>query len=243
MSSFCNVRNVCNVCNVSCYHKVIRFKFKFQDLLRKVEPAITKKSIHLRQPINAGERHGVTMWFLATGEAYRSLGFQFRIHYTKIGEFIPEVLDAIYNALKEDYFKMPSTQEEWMELATETERKWNFPNAIAAVDGKHIAIKKPALSGSSYYNYKGFDSIVLLVFVDHDYKILYADVGAQGRISDGGVYRDCSFNSCLPKGELNLPPPRPLPKPQDPKWEPLGEEEETNVPFVFVGDNAPRRSG
>ena len=40
-------------------------------------------------------------------------------------------------------------------------------------------------------------------------------------------------------GGLNLSPPRPLPKSQDPKWEPLGEEEEeTNVPFVFVGDNA-----
>ena len=109
------------------------------------------------------------MRFLATRETYRSLGFQFRIHYTTIGEFIPEVLDAIYNALEEDYFKMPS--EEWMELATETERKWNFPNAIV---GKHIAIKTPALSGSSYYNYKGFYSIVLLAFVDHDYKILYA---------------------------------------------------------------------
>ena len=42
------------------------------------------------------------------------------------------------------------------------------------------------------------------------------------------------------RGELNLPPPTLLPKSQDPKWEPLDEEEEeeTNVPFVFVGDNA-----
>ena len=38
---------------------------------------------------------------------------------------------------------------------------------------------------------------------------------------------------------MDLPPPRPLSKSQDPKWEPLSEkEEETNVPFVFVGNNA-----
>ena len=56
-----------------------------------------------------GKDLSVTLRFLATGETYRSLGFQFRIHYTTIGEFIPEVLDAIYKALEEDYFKMTST--------------------------------------------------------------------------------------------------------------------------------------
>ena len=56
--------------------------------------------------------------------------------------------------------------------------------------------------------------------MDNDYTILYADAGAQGRISDGGVFRDCSFNSCLSQSELNLPPPRPLPKSPDLKWAP-----------------------
>ena len=120
---------------------------------------------------------------------------------------------------------MPSTQEEWKAITDEIERKLNFPNVFAAADGKHNTIRKPA-------------NVVLLALVDHDYTILYADAGVQGRISDGGVFGDCSFNYCLSQGELNLPPPRPLPKSPDPKWAPLGEEDEVPVPFVIVADSA-----
>ena len=210
----------------------------FTELLEKVSPKIAKKTTIMREPITPGERLSITLRYLATGESFKSLGFQFRVHWTTVCKIIPEVLEAIFATLEGEYFNIPSTKEEWLEIAAETDRKWDFPNSYAAADGKHIAIKKPDNSGGMYKNYKGFFSIVLLAFVTHDYKIVYADVGAQGKISDGGVFRDCSLNHALAHNLLNLPPPRPLPKSDDPTWLSLDDEDEVEVPFVFVADSA-----
>ena len=42
----------------------------------------------------------------------------------------------------------PSTPEEWTQLADGFLKKWNFPNCVAAIDSKRIAIRKPSSSGS-----------------------------------------------------------------------------------------------
>ena len=63
---------------------------------------------------------------------------------------------------------------------------------------------------------------------------MYIDVGCQGRISDGGVFKNTDLYRALNNGELNLPNPRPLPGNSDPNW----ENDLTNVPFVFVADDA-----
>ncbi len=88
----------------------------------------------------------------------------------------------------------------WLKLSRAAEERWQFPNAYAAADGKHISIYHPQNSGSSFYNYKGFYSIVLLALFDYDYKFLFVDVGCQGRISDGGVYRNSASSTMLSHG-------------------------------------------
>ena len=75
-----------------------------------------------------------------------------------------------------------------------------------------------------------------MALVDYDYKFIYVEVGCQGRISDGGVFRNSSFYEKMVNNSLNLPPPKPMPKLNIESWELLENDEA--VPFVFMAYNA-----
>lgn len=123
-------------------------------------------------------------------------------------------------------FQFPKNTDEWLQIAEEFNRQWNFPHCIGAIDGKHITMQAPKNGGSEYFNYKGCHSIVLLAVADANYKFIYVDVGCKGRISDGGVFHNCSLGNSLEQGTLKLPSPEPLPTREIP------------VPYCFVGDDA-----
>ncbi|XP_065056800.1 uncharacterized protein LOC135685009 [Rhopilema esculentum] len=120
----------------------------------------------------------------------------------------------------------PSTEEEWEKIAQEDENLWNFPNCIGSLDGRHVQIKQPRNSGSYYFNYKNTFSIILLALVDANYKFIYVDVGSNGRISDGGVFRNSSLVTGLQENYLTLPCPHSM------------EDCETLLPYAMVADDA-----
>ena len=167
------------------------------------------------------------------GESYSSLQYQFRINKGTLSLLIPEVCGAISTVLA-DYVKCPTTTDEWQALSTVFEERWQLPNCIGAIDGKHIKILHPPQSGSDYYNYKGFYSIVLMAVVGPHAQFVFCDVGCQGRISDGGVLRNTVFYQALVRNKLNIPPPAPLNKNAT---EPL-DECYPPIPHYLVGDDA-----
>ena len=125
---------------------------------------------------------------------------------------IMDVCNAIIKNLSLVYLQTPSSADEWLEISAKFEERWQFLNCIGALDGKHIAVQPPPEAGSHFFNYKHTHSIVLLVVAGPDYQCLYADVGTNGRVSDGGVWSKCSLTKALENGEIiNLPPPKCLP--------------------------------
>ncbi len=107
--------------------------------------------------------------------------------------------------------------------------RWDFPNCLGAVDGKHIKIVPPANSGSLYFNYKGFHSIVLMAVVDAQHNFLMVNVGQYRGLNDASVFEASAFGQQVLYGNpqpLPIPPPRPISDCGPP------------VPHVFVADEA-----
>lgn len=124
------------------------------------------------------------------------------------------------------FFQFPTTAAEWSDIAHEFVIRHQFWNTVGSLDGKHVPIIKPDNSGSLYYNYKGFFSIVLLALVNAKKEFIMVDVGMNGRISDGGVMFYSKFGELFQENQLNLPTPRMLPNATD------------VLPYVFVADEA-----
>uniref|UniRef100_A0A671NAK6 DDE Tnp4 domain-containing protein n=1 Tax=Sinocyclocheilus anshuiensis TaxID=1608454 RepID=A0A671NAK6_9TELE len=157
---------------------------QFQQLLQMVTPIIQRQNTNFRDAISPGERLMITLRFLATGESFRSLHYAFRIGCSTLIELIPETCRVIYQVLKERHLKCPTTADEWKKVSEGFQTTAKFPSCLGALDGKHIRIRPPPHCGAQFFNYKHFNSIVMMALVDSNYRFLYVDVGCNGRVSD-----------------------------------------------------------
>ena len=226
---FNNIVSELMIEDTAAYREMMRMSYEdFTTILTAIAPNITPQQVKRggHKVIAPAERLTLTIRFLATGETYRSLCFQFRISVSAISYIVRQVCKAIYEHLGPDYLKVPETSEEWLDIAARFEEKWNYPNCLGVIDGKHIVMQPPPNAGSHYYNYKNTNSIVLMAVAGPDYECIYADVGTNGRVSDGGVWNKCGLSQGIDDGTTSLPPLKCLP---------FGA---TEVPHVFVGDDA-----
>lgn len=139
----------------------------------------------------------------------RSLAFQFRISHNYISIIIKQTLKALCKHLRPIY--IPTVTEDILKnVAEKFMSKWNFP-CCGAIDGKHCRIRCPPNSGSLYFNYKKFFSIVLLAVVDADCKFLCVDIGSYGREGDSGIFSKSAIGRQIENGNFPFPPDTQLP--------------------------------
>ena len=198
----------------------------FDELVTRLTPRLLKQDTRMRKALEPGLKVAITIRHLASGNKYSSVAYAFRISKKSVTKVVPEVCRAIRAELVDEVMHLPQDPDAWRAIAQEYYRRWNVPNALGAIDGKHIKIRKPDNSGSLYHNYKGFFSVVLMAVVDADYKFMFTDVGGVGHQSDCQLFNASQFKDALESGDLNLPPAEPMPN--------------DNVPmnYFFLGDDA-----
>ena len=103
------------------------------------------------------------------------------------------------------------TVDDCVNISNDFYRRTQFQNCICAFDGKHIRIKMSTGSGSLFYNYKHFYSILLLALVNANYCFIAVHVGSVGKSSESIVFKNANIGRKLESNQLGMPRSRPLP--------------------------------
>ena len=210
------------------YREMIRMDYDcFKHVLQLIECYITPQNsgVSGQRVVTAAERLVLAIQFLATGETFSSLNLQFRISERAISYIVDSVSKAIVSYIGKEYVKLPSCSWEWLQISETFLSRWNFPNCLGAIDGKHIQIRPPPDTRSEYFNYKKTFSIILLAVAGPEYECTYADIGSNGRMNDWGVWNASDMRKRIEDDDLGIPAPKPLPF----GW--------IKVPYLFVGDD------
>ncbi|RCN52632.1 hypothetical protein ANCCAN_01331 [Ancylostoma caninum] len=176
--------------------------WEFEDLYESIAPELHYMGTHAA-PISGRHRH------VGFGSSSVALAQEVCCGRKTVSDIVEEVALAIIKVLSSDAFPTP-TREMFEECASKTRARYDYPRAEGFLDGKHVRIKKPEHSGSTYWNYQNFFSIILLAVCDVDYRIIAYDVGAPGRAGDAGVFRDSSIKRFLDENDDLFPETRTL---------------------------------
>ena len=95
-------------------------------------------------------------------------------------DIVKETCEVILNRLQSTHLA-PQSKEQWRSIAEGYWKKWNLPNCCGALDGKHIRIQCPINSGSQFFNYKQYFSLVLMALCDSNYCFTWVEVGDFGK--------------------------------------------------------------
>jgi len=110
-----------------------------------------------------------------TAQAYRWFVFFVKTFAGKIGEYIAWPPRYRFASVLSKF---------------DDSREHSFPNAFGAVDGCHTAIKCPRVDSGSWYNRKGFHSLLLQGICDAERPFMDVYMGWPGSTHDARVWKN-----------------------------------------------------
>ena len=195
----------------------------FEYLCIKLRPFISKSDTVMRKAVTTEKRVALTLWFLATGSEYRTIGHLFGIAKSTVCVATKEVCTYIVDKLLPEYIRMPQANA-LKEVVSSFASEYNFPQCVGAVDGTHIPITSPQECPADYFNRKGWHSVIMQGTVNNRGLFIDVYIGWPGRVHDARVFVNSSL---FKKGRDEV---------LFPNW--IKKMGNKDVPLVLLGDPA-----
>lgn len=138
----------------------------------------------------------LSLWTLSTQETFREISDRFGIAISTTYNLFFEVCRRLYS-IKHKFIIWPEN-----DSAEQVVKKFNslrtncFPNVIGCVDGSHIQITG-CENDSSFYNRKGYNSIILQCVCDSSLCFIDVYAGWPGSVHDAKVWTSSPLYSKL----------------------------------------------
>ena len=89
----------------------------FTEVLEYIKNDIEKQNTTYRKAICVEQRLTITLFYLSTGDSFKTLAILFRLGRSTIMAIVFETCQAIWTCLREDHLKTPSSAEKWQTIA------------------------------------------------------------------------------------------------------------------------------
>ncbi|XP_055390197.1 putative nuclease HARBI1 [Condylostylus longicornis] len=148
----------------------------------------------------------VTIWKLANNNTFREVSDRFGIAQGTAYHIFVKITRLIAK-LKGKVIKFPRSEAAQRQIIEgfENSRCRPLPNTIGCIDGMHIRISKPIKDPISFYNRKGFYSVLVQGVVDSQMKFIDAFVGYPGSCHDAAMWNASPLKEAITNGSIVVP--------------------------------------
>ena len=149
----------------------------------------TNKCRNKKYRMTAAFKVGVCLYFFAHGKSdAKVVGDVASLGKSTVELYLDQFMKGVLAVLRPIYMPCtPPSAENVEAIRKQFASRRGIANVAMAVDGTHI----PFRGGPDYRNYKGWESILAVAFVNSYHLFVDADVGCAGRAGDNSVLQDC----------------------------------------------------
>ncbi|KAL7851055.1 hypothetical protein AOLI_G00214110 [Acnodon oligacanthus] len=178
-------------------------------LCGKLKPRLTRQDTCLRPALPLEKRVAVALWRLASNVEYRTISTLFGVGRSTVCKCVREVCHAIAVMLRPLYLRTPS-QQELEDAARLFSTRWGFPHCVGVLGSLHVPIIAPTANADSYWNSRGWLSVVTQGAVDGLGQFWDVCAGFPGGTEHAAILQNSTLWAMGCEGGLSPrdPPPR-----------------------------------